>query len=171
MALDTSTQSALANEVRRQAAALRVESIRGQMAALGNAAQVIGSLSQDAGKQYAAANQELAALQIGAGPGLTSEFGQYSTIDQLLRAERFAGKSASVDAIKANPQISEADAEAAWTAAAKAATGLDHLMVTPGSYSAIYRQQLQAAGKIADATYEAQRAWILATSKEEIMGL
>ncbi len=171
MALDQNTQTALAQEVRRQQAALRVESIKGQMTALGNAAQVIGSLSQDAGRQYVSAHQELAALQIGAGPGLTSEFGQYSTIDQLLRAERFAGKAASIDAIKANPQISEADAEAAWTTAALAETGRPALVVPVASYSVLYRANLLAAGLIPVATYEAQRAWIVATDKDAILGI
>jgi len=171
MALDTATQSALANEVRRQAAALHVHGLRGQMQALSSAAQVISSLSQDVAKSYAAANQEMTALQLGAGPGLTGEFGQYSAIDQILRAERFAGKSASIDAIKADPTISLADAEAAWTVAALAATGLGHLGVEPGFYGALYRHQLHTAGRIQEATWEAQRAWIVATDKAEIMGI
>lgn len=171
MPLDPATQSALANEVRRQSAALQVHGLRGQMQALASAAQVISSLSQDAAKSYAAANQEMAALQLGAGPGLTGEFGPYSAIDQLLRKERFAGKSASIDAIQANPEISQADAEVAWVVAARAATGLERLGVEPGFYGAIYRKQLHAAGRIAEPTWEAQRAWIVATDKAEIMGI
>lgn len=168
--MDTTTQTALANEVRRQAASLKVESIKGQMQALGNAAQVLSSLSQDAAKQYAVANQELAALQTGAGPGLTADFGQYSSIDQLLRAERYAGKSACVDTCKADPQISEADAVAAWRAGGIAATGLPELVQDPEALGRIYRKNLHAAGLTPDETWESQRAWIVATPKEQILG-
>lgn len=72
----TSEQLAtLANETRRQNTALQAEGLKGQLQALSTAAQVIGSLSQDAGMLLATANQQLAALSIGAGPGITSDFG------------------------------------------------------------------------------------------------
>jgi hypothetical protein len=170
MALTPDTQTALANEVRRQSAQQAVASIQGQMAALGNAAQVISSLSQDAAKQYAVANQTLAALQVGVGPGITADFGHYTSIDQLLRAERFAGKSACVDAIKADPQISESDAAAAWATAALAATTLSALVVPVANYATVYRAALLKAGFAPDTTWESQRAWIVATDRSVIMG-
>ena len=44
-------------------------------------------------------------------------------------------------------------------------------MVPVANYSAIYRAQLLEAGLIKEATYAAQRAWILATDKDVIMGI
>jgi len=96
--------------------------------------------------------------------------GIFSSIDMLLREERFAGKGASVDFIKTNPACTEADAEAAWSKAAKAATGLPALLVPVPSYAWLYRANLGRAGMIPEATWEAQRAWIIATDRAVIMG-
>ena len=101
--------------------------------------------------------------------GLDS-IGVYSSVDQLLRLERFAGKGASVDWIKANPLGTELEAEARWTTAALAATGLPGLMVPVANYAALYRANLLAAGLATAATWEAQRDWIIATPKTIIMG-
>jgi hypothetical protein len=96
--------------------------------------------------------------------------GYYSSVDQLLRAERFAGKAASVDYIKANPACAEADAIAAWDAAGLAATGLPVLLQDTANLAAVYRVNLVAGGYIAEPTWEAQRAWIVATDKTIILG-
>lgn len=120
-----------------------------------------------------AALQEATARQIQATVdslnGLDS-VGFYSSVDQLLRLERFAGKAASVDFIKANPECTEAEAEEAWELAAIASTGLPALVVPVASYAALYRANLVKAGLIPEATWEAQRAWIIATPKDVIMG-
>lgn len=99
-----------------------------------------------------------------------SIYGEYSATDQILRTERFAGKAASIDYVKANPNCSEADAIAAWTTAALVATGRATLFQDPGELGALYREQLVASGLIADPTWEAQRAWIAATDKDAVMG-
>ena len=96
--------------------------------------------------------------------------GIYSSVDQLLRLERFAGKEASVDYVKANPECGEAEATAAWEAAGIAATHLPALVVPAENYAALYRANLTAMGLTPDATYESQRAWIIATPKSVIMG-
>lgn len=96
--------------------------------------------------------------------------GSYSSVDQLLRAERFAGKESSVDFVKASPTCSEAEASAAWTAAGISATGLQVLLVPAETYGAVYRQNLHAMGLIPDTTWESQRTWIVATDKTVIMG-
>jgi hypothetical protein len=124
----------------------------------------------DAQRRYQAKASELAALEAGAGPGLTADFGAYSAIDQLLRVERFAGKGASVDYIKANPECTEADAVGAWRAGALAATGLDIVIQDPGALGQVYRRNLRAAGLTQDEAWESQRAWIVATDKTVIMG-
>ncbi len=97
--------------------------------------------------------------------------GEYSKVDQLLRLERFAGKSASVDFVKTNPTSTQAEAEASWDSAAIAATGLQAVVVPAGNYGAIYRANLISAGLIAQDTWEAQRDWIVATPKTAIMGI
>jgi len=169
--MDAITATTLANEARRQEVRAKAARLEGEVSALALQAQALSSANGDAIRRLERARAELSALEAGAGPGLTADFGEYSAIDQLLRQERFAGKSASIDAIKADPAISQADAEAAWTLAALAATGMEHLGGLPGFYGAIYRQQLLAAGRISEATWEAQRAWIVATPKDEIMGI
>jgi hypothetical protein len=101
--------------------------------------------------------------------GLDS-IGEFSNVDQLLRQERFAAKSASVDYIKANPTCAEADAIAAWTTAGIAATGLQALIVPAENYAMLYRANLAKAGLTPDTTWESQRAWIVSTDKAVIMG-
>lgn len=101
----------------------------------------------------------------------SSAYGEYSATDQILRTERFAGKSASIEFVKANPNCNENQAIKAWTDAAIAATGRSKLMQDPGELGALYREQLLAAGLIAAPTWEAQRAWIVATPKDAAMGL
>ena len=100
-----------------------------------------------------------------------SAYGEYSAADHILRVERFAGKAASIDHVKANPNCKEQQATKAWTDAALAATGRKTLLQDPGELGALYREQLVAAGLIAEPTWEAQRAWIAATDKDAVMGL
>ena len=170
MALDTTIQTALANEARRQAAQTKVASLQASVATQGSLAQILSSQNGDTIRQLQAAQAELAAILAGAGAGLTSDFGAYSSVDQLLRIERFAGKSASVDFIKTNPTCAEADAITAWTTAALAATGLAALVVPAENYATLYRTRLKSAGSVPDTTWESQRAWIVATDKNTIMG-
>lgn len=160
-----------ARDARRQELRVAEAELKGRLNAQSEQAQAISAANAATRAALQAKRGELAALEVGDGAGIGSDLGPYSAIDQLLRTERFAGKAASIDAIKADPTISLADAEAAWTVAALAATGLDRIGVEPGFYGAIYRQQLHAAGRIQEATWEAQRAWIVATDKAEIMGI
>ena len=101
----------------------------------------------------------------------SSAYGEYSATDQILRVERFAGKSESTDYVQANPNCNENQAIKAWTDAALVATGRKTLLQDPGELGALYREQLVAAGLIAEPTWEAQRAWIAATDKDAVMGL
>lgn len=93
-----------------------------------------------------------------------------SAIDSVLRIERFAGKSACVDFVKANPACSEADAIAAWTTAGEAATGLPFLIQDAGNLAKVYQTNLLKSGATTAATWEAQRGWLIATPKDVIMG-
>ena len=147
------------------------EALRRAKNAMDVASATVAQIQIETAKEQAAT---IAALQ-----GLDN-VGYYSSIDQLLRQGRFAGKSASIDAIKANPQISEADAVAAWVAGELAwdAANLPEGQRKPTALveglanweAQVYRANLLAAGLIPESTYEAQRAWIAATDKAVIMG-
>ena len=101
----------------------------------------------------------------------SDEVGYYSSVDQLLRRERFAGKRASLEHVHANPEATEKEAIKAWETAALAETGLSALLQDPAALGALYRSNLLASGAVADTTWEAQRAWILARTVDEAMGL
>jgi hypothetical protein len=171
MAYDANTKTALANEARRQELGKKVARLRGEVDAIASFASLAARTNTDAVRRLQSATDELSALEAGAGPGLTDEFGDRSSVDLLLRTERFAGKSAAVDYVKANPECTEAEAIAAWKDAAKAATGLPGVIQSPAALGALYRQNLMQAGMIRESTWEAQRAWILATPAETVLGL
>ena len=101
----------------------------------------------------------------------SDEVGYYSSVDQLLRRERFAGKRASLEHVHANPEASEKEAINAWETAALAETGLSALLQDPAALGALYRSNLKASGAVLDTTWEAQRAWILGRTVDEAMGL
>ena len=169
--MDTATQEALALERKIQIYETKIAKAEGVVAGTLAAYDTLSALSTTTNADLVTYRAELAALKLGAGEGLADDFGEYSAMDQLLRVERFAGKEASIDYIQANPTCEEAAAEAAWEKAGITATGLAALMVPVANYSAIYRAQLLEAGLIKEATYAAQRAWILATDKDVIMGI
>jgi hypothetical protein len=98
-----------------------------------------------------------------------STFGEFSGVDELLRAERFAGKAAAVDYVKANPGCTEAQAISAWNAAAIATTGLPAPIQDAALLGQLYRLNLRRQGIIPDATWESQRAWILGQDKAAIL--
>ena len=169
--MDNTVKTALANEARRQQAAQRLEGLRGRQTLLGELAQVVATLARDTAQEVSDAAQQVSALAAGAGPGLTDEFGEYSSVDQLLRRERFAGKRASLEHVHANPEASEKESIKAWETAALAETGLTVLLQDPAALGALYRSNLKASGAVLDTTWEAQRAWILARTVDEAMGL
>jgi hypothetical protein len=95
--------------------------------------------------------------------------GAYSSIDQALQKERFAGKAAVIDFLKANPGATEDQAVAAWTPAAIAATGLPACIVPPANYLDLFTSDLHNQGLIPDLTWGSLVAWVVATDKETIM--
>lgn len=142
--------------------------LKGQQESLKQAKAILDQSTASLGALQAATAQQIQTT-VTALQGLDT-VGFYSSVDQLLRTERFAGKSASVDYIKANPTCLEADAETAWATAALAATGRAALMVPVANYSQVYRANLLAMKLVPDATWASQRAWIVATDKTIIMG-
>ena len=168
-ALTIDQQIALANMSRLQAAQLQAVNLQGYLSAISDLSKVLGSMSQDTSQQLATANTNVSNLQVGAGPGLTNDFGAYSAIDQVLRTERFAGKQAAIIFIQANPTCAETDAAAAWTTAALAATGLPQIIVPPASYFILYSANLLSDGLIKDTTWASFAAWVVATPAATIM--
>ena len=148
---------------------LTLATLRGRAAALAEAkaaqdqaAAVIAGLQADTAQQITAVVANLQG---------SDEVGYYSSVDQLLRRERFAGKRASLDHVHANPEASEKEAIKAWETAALAETGLTVLLQDPAALGALYRANLKASGAVLDTTWEAQRAWILGRTVDEAMGL
>ena len=139
----------------------RTEALKEAKTAIDAAGAALASLQVKAASETAATVQALNGQDT---------VGFYSSVDQLLRQERFAGKAASVDFIKANPTCTEAEAIAAWDAAGKLATGLPVLLQDTGNLAIVYRSNLHSLGLVPDASWESQRAWIVATPKETIMG-
>ena len=148
---------------------LTLATLRGRAAALAEAkAAQDQAAATIAGLQASNAQQITAVVANLQG---SDEVGYYSSVDQLLRRERFAGKRASLEYVHANPQAAEAEALDAWRTAALAETGLSALLQDPAALGALYRTNLLASGAVADTTWEAQRAWILARTVDEAMGL
>ncbi|SRR6266568_4246561 len=169
----TDVQTALANEARRQELRAQVASLQGQAKATAMLAEALANTNADATKQLTDARAQLTSFEAGAGPGITDDFGAYSTLEQAMRAERFAGKAAVVDHVKANPTCSEADAELAYRTAALAARPSDRqwLLVAPASLRQEYSASLVKLGLISDTTWASWAAWIVATDRDTILGL
>ena len=177
---DQIIQNALANESRLQQARQKAASHRGSIEVLSTLGHDISVLLTDVQRQLTSANAEIMGIEQGAGPGVTADFGERSTLDQNLRVHRFSGKEAAVDFIKENPLCEEEEAIAAWvTAEATMQAGLpeydqfseEDMLALAAIYGRIYRKQLLAAGRVSDLSWEAQRAWIVSTDKTVIMGL
>jgi hypothetical protein len=90
-----------------------------------------------------------------------------------MRIERFAGKEASVDYVKANPECTEVEVTAIYSEAALVARPANRqwLIQDPEALRQEYSANLVAAGYIPDTTWASWRAWILATPKAIILGL
>lgn len=171
--MDAATAAILTNEARRQELRAKIALLKGQMQATSSLSTALTGMNGDAAQRLSSAQGELAALEQGAGPGVTGDFGPFSATDQALRAERFAGKAAWVDYVKANPACIEADALPAYTAAALKARPADRqwLLHDATALRQEYSASLVRAGLIPDTTWASWRAWILATPRDVILGL
>lgn len=130
----------------------------------------IAALNQEGRNTLAQARMDLAKTEAQGSSALDS-YGKASDITQILLNERQAGKRGTWEAVQSDPECSEADAVAAWTAAALAETGLPTLTQDPLALAGLYRERLVRAGLTTDATWESQRAWLLATPLETVLGL
>lgn len=130
----------------------------------------VAALNQEGRNALAQARMDLARTEA-QGSSALDAYGKASDITQILLNERQAGKRGAWEAVQANPECLEAEAIAAWEEAAKAATGLPGVIQSAAALGALYRQQMLANGLIQADTWEEQRAWILATAKDVVLGL
>ena len=159
-------QTALANESRRQELKQKIAGLQGSMNATASIVQRLNSVNNDDGIALRSAREELEALEAGAGPGVTADYGPKSSVTQLVEAERFAAKDAAIDYIKANPECTEDEAAQAWNDAALASHPNFPLVIQDGKVmSMLYRLNLVKAGLIPDNSWESHRAFVLNTSK------
>lgn len=172
MATTAEIQNALADEARRNVLRQKIAKLQGGADSTATLIQTINSLNSDNMRSLANAQAQLASLEVGAGAGVTSDFGQKSTVTQFIEAERFAAKDASIDYIKANPSCEEADVAKVWNDAALASHPSFQFVVQDGLVmSKMYRANLLAMGAIAADTWEAHRQFILNTDKATIQSL
>jgi hypothetical protein len=165
----TDVQTALANEARRQELRQKIAGLQGSMNATASLVQRLNSVNSDAQISLASAQDELVALEAGAGPGITADYGPKSVITQLVEAERAAAKDAAIDYIKANPTCAEADAATAWNNAALAShTDFPVVIQDAITMSKLYKANLIKANLIPDDTWESYRTFIVNTDKSVI---
>ncbi len=165
-------QIQLTNEARKAEKRNQVQKLLGKVSVLSSQAALASTQINDANLELAAARDELAALEAGAGPGITDDFGYKSSVTQILESERAAAKSATVDFVKANPTCTEAEANAAWDDAALDSHPDFEYVLQPGAiFAALYRKNLLQLTLIDTDTWEDQRDWMVATAKEVIMSL
>lgn len=159
----------LANQARLYQLLQKAAKLQGAADATASISQRLNSVNNDTLVALNEVNTEIQALQLGAGPGITADFGPKSIITQLVEAERFAAKDAAIDYVKSNPDCSEEDAAAAWNAAALAShPEFAHVIQDGLVMSALYRANLLRASLIPDDTWESHRALILNTSKSTL---
>lgn len=165
-------QTALANEARRSELRQKRASLKGAADAVSSVQQRLAAVNNDTVISLQNVEAELAALEAGAGPGVTADYGPKSTITQMIEAERWAAKEGVIDYVKANPGCTEEEANTAWNAGALAAHPEFPMVMQDGiSMSRLYRANLLAAGMISEDSWEAHRDWIATNDKTFIMGL
>lgn len=169
----TDIQTALANEARRTELKTKLANLQGTQDATASIIARLSTLNSDSQQQYNSANAELVALNAGAGPGITADFGPKSNVTQFLETEREAAKTASITFIQGNPACTEAEAAAAWDTAATATNAATiNMPVQSGlAMGRLYQLNLYSTGLILAPTWENFRAWVIATPAAIILAI
>lgn len=170
--MDSTTATILSNEARRNELKRKIAAIEQELKDVSTYAALFSQTNVDAQRRLTSATAELSALESGAGPGITADFGPKSTVTQACEAERAAGKSATIDYIKANPACTQEDALAAYRTAALATRPAERpwLLCDPASLLSEYMANL-VPDKIAEATWAAFAAFVVATDKDALLAL
>jgi light-regulated signal transduction histidine kinase (bacteriophytochrome) len=172
MAYDPSVLNALASEVRKTEAQKTFLRAQERFDVINDIYKLLVSRQGSARAALDSATTALTTATANA-PGLTDDFGQFSTMDQALRAERFAGKSAVIDFIKANPNCIIEEAVTAYSQAALATRPVDQqiLLQVPQALFGFYASSANVMGVIQDASWASFRAMVYNLPKEMLMGL
>jgi hypothetical protein len=172
MAYDPTVANALAAERRKTIAEQNFVRAQERFKALDEVYRQMVVKQADAKARLDEVTLELTAATTAA-LGVTDDFGQYSLIDQVLRTERFAGKDAAIDFIKANPGCTVEEAVAIYNQAALAARPADQQFVVQNAQALFlqYAHNAVALALIPDASWESFRALVVNLSKQTLMDL
>jgi hypothetical protein len=170
--MDQNTMNIIANEARRQELRAKVAALKAEAGAFAVVAQILSSTNGDAIRRLNQTQNELAALEAGAGPGVTDNFGMRTSVDNFATEERTVGQGAAVDFIQANPECSEAEAVAAWLDGVAAWLPEGQLPThSPQGLLNLYIRNLMAWGKLGEPTWDSFRAFVAITPKDVLLGM
>jgi len=116
--MDLTIQTALANEARRTELKQKVAKMQGLVEAQANLATLLSSNCGDSQRRLQSAQNELTALEGGAGPGITDDFGYKADILAAFIAAAQAAGLVTDSTLIANLQSLAAGTYAAPTASA-----------------------------------------------------
>lgn len=160
-----------ARDARRQELRVAEAELKGRLNAQSEQAQAISSANAATRAALKIKSEELAALEVGDAPGITTEFRPVSLVDNRANTERTVGQTAVALAVKADPAITLEAAMALWTANATAyreSIGRTTPTQNPEGCLEEYLLDMTAAGNIPEPTWEAFRAWIYATPLDKL---
>jgi hypothetical protein len=157
-------------EAAKRDAEKKLEKAQAKVNITAEVAAFVAAANSKARTELQSAQQALGAITE---QGLTDNIGPYSTLEQAMRAERFAGKNGAVEFVKANPECSEAEAIAAYEAAAITARPADrqYLVLSAASLLLEYRRNAVALGATQEDTWEDFRTFLVATPLETLINM
>lgn len=170
--MDAATKAALAAEVKRQAIEKKLVAAETAIMIMKELATQVSARFNSVTDQATALRGELSQLDAD-NTWLSQDIGEYSMIEQGMRAERFPAKEATILYIQSNPLCTEEKALEIYTAAALAARPADrqYLVINPASLLWEYRKNAKQVGILPDDTWETFRAFLLQATPEMLMGM
>jgi hypothetical protein len=160
----------LANEARKTEIRQKIARFRGVLETTSSVINKLSSVNDDTTISLNRAIDELAALEMGSGPGVTDTYGPKSKLTLLLDRERLAAKEAVYELVQKNPKCTEAEAVMAWDRAAISThKDLFEYPLQSGSvFLRVYRTLLVKMAQIREDSWEAQRQWLAKTPRAKI---
>jgi hypothetical protein len=105
MNLDPTLATALANEARRVELKTATANLEGQVAAIASQSQILAQQAGDISRRLQTKKAELAALEAGAGPGITEDFGAREDILAAFIAQAEQAGTITADMAQALRQL------------------------------------------------------------------
>lgn len=160
-------QTTLANERRIQILETKVAKEEGIMQGTRAAQDSLAVLCETTLRELDRDKQELATLRAGAGPGITDNFREVTSTDNFANAERTAGQTAVVMAIKGgNTTMTAEEAKEIWSKAALAARPADRQWLLCDHNNLMLEYQ----ANVGVGSWEELRDWLYSATMEQ-MGL